>query len=240
MLSFHGDPKIKEKYLLRVRAHRLADEIIKGTGWENGKGCAIGCTLENYDHSRYPIELGLPEWSARLEDIIFENFPLENAKLWPENFLESIPVGVDVGPVRDKLAIRRLDRLLKIQKELILNKPKQIEIVIQQTISAIEIVIKCHEAELNKKYCDWTSAMSAAESAAISAAESAGWSTEAAAWSAALSAQRANWFPESAAKSAERAAWSAACSTFTTMSIAESAAWQQEADDLLELLRECK
>lgn len=30
MLAFHGNPKIKQKYLDRVIAHGLADEIIKG------------------------------------------------------------------------------------------------------------------------------------------------------------------------------------------------------------------
>ena len=62
---------VKEKYLSRVVAHRKADNIIQGLGWEEGRGCAVGCTLENYDHWRYPIELGLPEWLAHLEDRIF-------------------------------------------------------------------------------------------------------------------------------------------------------------------------
>jgi hypothetical protein len=72
MLSFHGKQEIKDKYLNRVIKHRELDNIIQGIGWENGKGCAVGCTLENYNHSRYPMELGLPEWLARLEDKIFE------------------------------------------------------------------------------------------------------------------------------------------------------------------------
>ena len=61
MKAFHNDPAIKEKYLSRVRAHRAADELIRGTGWDGHRGCAIGCTLESYDHARYPIELGVPE-----------------------------------------------------------------------------------------------------------------------------------------------------------------------------------
>lgn len=66
MLSFHNDIAVKQKYLDRVMAHQKADNIIRGTGWSNGKGCAVGCTLENYDHSRYPIELGVPEWLAKI------------------------------------------------------------------------------------------------------------------------------------------------------------------------------
>ena len=99
MKAFHSDPAIKAKYLARVRAHASADELIKGTGWHDGKGCAIGCTLENYDHARYPIELGIPEMLARLEDCIFEGLPNDRAQLWPAQFLEAIQPGADLTRV---------------------------------------------------------------------------------------------------------------------------------------------
>lgn len=99
LLSFHNDNKIKEKYLNRVKEHREADNIIQGSGWINGKGCAIGCTLECYDHYKYPTELGIPVWIAKLEDGIFEGLSNEDAMEWPEIFLESIPVGVDLNKI---------------------------------------------------------------------------------------------------------------------------------------------
>lgn len=34
--AFHGDPAIKRKYLDRVRAHRAADNLIRGVGWDGG------------------------------------------------------------------------------------------------------------------------------------------------------------------------------------------------------------
>jgi len=94
MLTFHNDPAIKAKYLSRVIAHQNTDNLVRGIGWEDGKGCAVGCTLENYDHSRYPIELGIPEWLARLEDTLFEGMSLDKSKTWPEKFLAAIPVGI--------------------------------------------------------------------------------------------------------------------------------------------------
>ncbi len=112
MLSFHNDPAVKQKYIDRVTAHAAADRLIQGTGWERGKGCAIGCTLEAYDHSRYPVELGLPEWLAHLEDRIFEALPTERAMHWPSEFLAAVPVGVDVEPVKYRLTILRMQRLL--------------------------------------------------------------------------------------------------------------------------------
>lgn len=94
MQAFHNDPAIKAKYLARVEAHRLADNLIRGTGWENGKGCAVGCTLEACDHARYPIELGIPEWLAFVEDRLFEGMRKDKAMGWPAAFLSAIPVGM--------------------------------------------------------------------------------------------------------------------------------------------------
>jgi hypothetical protein len=217
MLSFHNDPTIKEKYLNRVKLHRELDNIIQGIGWENGKGCAVGCTLENYDHSEYPIELGLPEWLARLEDAIFENILNEEAMLWPEKFLDAIPVGVCVENVKHRLSIIRMNNLLEIQNKLLESyKNSELEKIFIDVMSSIELVKKCHEAELNKNYCDW------------SAAESAAWSAESSASSAASSAA------ESAARSA---AWSAA---WSAESLAWSEAWKEESENLIELLKNCK
>ena len=60
LLSFHSDPSVKKKYLSRVEAHAKADEIIHGTYWENGKGCAVGCTIHSGRHQDYETELGIP------------------------------------------------------------------------------------------------------------------------------------------------------------------------------------
>lgn len=224
MLSFHNDPKIKEKYLARVKDHRENDNLIQGLGWKNGRGCAVGCTLQNYDHSRYPIELGLPEWLARLQDNIFEKLEKTEAMEWPEKFLEAIAVGVDVEIVRHKIAVKRMDRLLVIQNKLLENNSDKIKKIILQSISAINLVKKCHESEINENFCDLSKALSAVmsiESAARSEAWSASWS---ASWSAA----------ESAARSVESAAWP------ETWLAVMSEEFKKEADCLLEELRELK
>jgi hypothetical protein len=248
MLSFHNDQEVKDKYLSRVINHRIEDNIIQGIGWEKGKGCAVGCTLENYSHDRYPIELGLPKWLARLEDSIFEGLPDEEAKLWPEKFLSSIPVGVDVEIVKHQLAILRMNRLIKIQNNLLINNPSLKE-VIKEVISSIEVVKRCHECEINKTCCDWSVARSAAKSAARSAereADSAAWEVaRAVARSAESAAQSAAWAAERAADSAVRspvwavdsAAWAVAwAAPRSEWSSAKSAVWKQEAKDLLILL----
>ena len=77
-LAYHNDEAIKEKYLNRLRAHREADELVQGVGWEhNGKtrGCAVGCTFDAYEHSRGPVEIGVPETLIYFQDAIFEGLP---------------------------------------------------------------------------------------------------------------------------------------------------------------------
>lgn len=93
--AFHGDPEIKKRYLERIAEHEAADEIVHGLYWENGKGCAVGCTIHSGDHGAYETELGLPRWLARLEDGMFERQENGASKTFPRRFLEAIPPGAD-------------------------------------------------------------------------------------------------------------------------------------------------
>ncbi len=113
MISFHNDKKIKAKYVARVIAHQKADHLIRGTGWDNGKGCAVGCTLEEYSHKKYESELGIPEWLARVEDTLFEGMSEKKSRTWPEKFLKACPVGVDLDKVKGKFMIVVVNRALK-------------------------------------------------------------------------------------------------------------------------------
>src|SRR5688572_16186568 len=113
MRAFHGDAKVKEKYLARVLAHQKADEIVKGKYWDKGKGCAVGCTIEGSDHDRYETELGIPESLAYLEDNLFETMPNADAMLFPAEFLEAVPVGADLSLVPAKLIVFILNDVLQ-------------------------------------------------------------------------------------------------------------------------------
>ena len=72
LIAFHGDPSIKAKYLARIAAHRAADQLVRGATGQNGKGCAVWCTLDKYEHAAYETELGIPRSLARIEDGLFE------------------------------------------------------------------------------------------------------------------------------------------------------------------------
>jgi hypothetical protein len=103
--AFHGDPAVKKLYLDRVRQHQRADELIHGIYWQNGRGCAVGCTIHSANHAAYETELGLPRILARLEDRLFEGMANGKASTWPSAFLDAIRVGADLSLVWPRFAI---------------------------------------------------------------------------------------------------------------------------------------
>ena len=121
MLAYHSDPRIKTRYLKRVRQHAKMDEIVKDRYWENGKGCAVGCTIHGSDHTAYERELGIPATIAYLEDTIFENLPNGKALAWPARFLSAIRPGADLGLVTARfmfwLLLDENDGVIKHTKE---------------------------------------------------------------------------------------------------------------------------
>lgn len=108
LLSFHGKQEIKDIYLKRVETHYKLDEIMKGFYWEEGKGCAVGCTVHSDRHDAYQEELGIYRHLALIEDSIFENLPNEEAKEFPLQFLNAIPVGVNTDLAFKKFVLWNL------------------------------------------------------------------------------------------------------------------------------------
>lgn len=171
MLSFHDDISIKEKYLERIRAHVVADEIIKGKYWKDGKGCAVGCTIHGSDHSKYETELGLPEWLAKLEDLIFEGLPNDQAKLFPQQFLEACPVGKDLTSVRSKFCAFLLQE--NIGRVLSLDIDEELK---PEIVSAVRQVLAIHKDAIRSGLWGESNAWYAAKSGVKSGVNSGIWS----------------------------------------------------------------
>lgn len=230
--AFYNRPSIKKKYLARVQAHAEADEIIKGTYWENGRGCAVGCTIHGSDYKAYETELGIPEWLARLEDTIFEGLPLDRAKLWPEEFLKATPVGAELDKIKGPFLVFVLQSTLYTFDHE--KFPK-----ILQAISSVIDLWTIREATLE----DFEEAARTARAEAVWAAEAA---KEDAARAEAASAVWAAWAAEAAAEVAvaqaavAQAAEVAAQAVWAAEAAAEDQVYVKFADKLLELLRECK
>jgi hypothetical protein len=207
LISFHGDPAIKEKYLERARAHREMDDFIKGTyghasrskksaGW---KGCAVGCLAHSNDnqHEALSKQIGIPVWMAYLIDGIFEGLPEEQAKEFPVRFIEALPVGVDLEPVKHHF----LYWLLADPEYGVIRFCMEE----QEVKAAVEQVANLHKQALTTDPptpAAWDAARAAAWAAAWAAARAAAWAA------------------------ARDAAWAAA----------RDAAWDAQANKLIELL----
>jgi hypothetical protein len=224
MLSFHSDPSIKSNYITRVAGHADADEIVKGRYWENGKGCAVGCTIHGDVHEGFVRELGIPRMLAWLEDVIFEGLPNRLAKTWPERFLSSISPGRDLSPVGWQFLHWLLTE----------SRPSEFDHALTKAA-----VARCAEALVPLIDCRLVD-VSGAEHAAIAARvamdtvsridglpDAVAWSVE----SAALAAESAALSGIDPAASAERAV------TATSAAIAGSKDYITKSEKLLELLK---
>ena len=201
----------KRIYLDRLAAHRAADEIIQGQGWDGSKGCAIGCTLNAYDHEAYERELGVPMVLAHLIDAIHEGLPLSAAKDWPARVLAAVPTQVDLSMVWPRFAIW----LLTV--ECASESGTRVAALYQRRIDGDE--------PTDQQWDAW-----AAWDARAASAARAAW----AAWAA--SAARAAWAASAARDaSAARAAWAA--SAARDARDARDASYQRQADHLVALLK---
>jgi hypothetical protein len=219
--AFHGSPALKAKYLARVRQHREADELVKGKYWEQGKGCAVGCTLEdryNEDkHMAYETDLGIPVALARLEDSIFEGLPNAKAMLWPERFLDAIRPGADLTGVADKFM---LAVLVDDQHGCVRHADERGK----QAVDGVAALLRRKIAGKTITAAEWNAADHAAEAAAAAYAAS---------FDAARAAEHASYSADRAASFAACAAYSAASASFAeaSASFAEAAAEAAEAAD---------
>lgn len=128
-LSYQNDSNLKKLVIQEMKRHQKQDKFIKGSyGYyegDNFKGCAIGCTInsinkilgQSYGTNSYDAlykTLGIPSWLSKVQDSFFECLPNEYSDKFAIDFLESIPIGVDLEPVRWKLCINLLKQGIKI------------------------------------------------------------------------------------------------------------------------------
>jgi hypothetical protein len=207
LVAFHGDQNVKAKYLDRVKAHALADEIRHGFYWENGNGCAVGCTIHGADHGRYETELGIPRILARLEDRIFEGLENGDAKEFPPRFLSAIQPGADLSKVwyhfAHWLLVDPTDGVLQYARS-------------QRSKDAIRLVAELYaRAARGEKVAraEWLRARDTADAAAAAAAAAAAYAYAAAA-----------------------AAYAAYAAAYAAAAAARRKAFKRQADKLIELL----
>jgi hypothetical protein len=209
MLAFVNTTVTKPQILRQLRAHAKADAIEKGYYWNDGKGCAVGCTIHSSNHLEYESRFGIPQMLAHLEDTIFEGLSDGEAKKWPVRFIAAVQPGSDLS-----LVGWRFLRWLLTDRQI--NPGIEHPLVRDAIMRCADILVPLTQGQGFDS--------SAARSAAWSA-ESAARSAESAAWSAESAARAARGAKSAAASAAASAAWSA-----------ESAAYVRMADKLLALI----
>lgn len=245
MKAFVDSIVTKEELVMELKKHQEADNFIRGAYFKNGKGCAVGCSLESAsrlkgviidtsDHSLYEDYFNIPEYFALLCDRLFEGMSLERSKTFPLDIIEAVKVGTYLDSVEDLFNIAVLELNLKT-----LSRLSDDYGVIEVTKNVIK-VIKSNDVEARlaarlaaESVWSARSAVWSARSAAISA-RSAVWS---AVWSAARSVESAARSARSVESAAESAAWSVESAERATT---ESAAYDHLADELIKLVKEIK
>jgi hypothetical protein len=266
MLSYHNDPSLKSLVVQEMKKHQAQDQFIKGSyGEVNGKfkGCAVGCTIDSvnvilgksYDTSSHDVlegAIGIPEWLSILQDSFFENLPVGENSQFAVDFLDAIPVGVNLEPVKWKFCAF----LMREGIERVLGLKDISEELREQVLSAMRGVLALNESAITTGQWDLEAAR-AARSAAW-AARSASWDAEAwsalrtahaavdavaVAWSSAAAAVRAAVAWSAVAWSSAAVAWSSAAAARSSAaewsaSEAEAEAYKRYAAELISLLKE--
>ena len=213
--AYLGKPALKKKIVAVIRQHHKADEIIHGTYWKSGKGCAVGCSVDainralktRHEHDSHGASeaIGIPQSLYRLQDSIFEGLANGHAKDFPLAFASAIRPGADLSKVTAKFLVWFL---LDKKHGAILHAPK-------------DKFADCHNAILAaaavwQTYIKTGKVDASAAWSAESAARSAAWSAESAAESAASAAGGAE-SAESAESAARLQFWKAAAATMINL-----------------------
>lgn len=218
--AFHNDPAVKQKCVDKVQADMDAGNLVRGEGFRDGRGCAVGCMLDSYDHRLFPEALGMPVWVAHLIDFFHEN---TSEKVWPSfalRFLKAVPVGANLDLIKAPINIFILTR----NKNRVVGLQYLDESVRSQVVAAIDACIALHQSaettetaaravESAAETTIWSAADFAMATKAARAAGAAG-AAAAVAMSAAVSAEYVAgavamstvWSAEYAAEAADRTA----------------------------------
>lgn len=244
MVSFHNDAELKNQLVANLKKHEELDQIVQGTYWSDGKGCAVGCSIVDFggetdNHKEYERLFGIPRALARIEDGIFEGLSVEDAKCWPGAFAAAVPVGVDLSGVVDKLMVYLLEGVIQYAKDDGIKAVKAVIDLYKRKISGEKIELSewrearaaaYAAADARAAYADAARAARAAAYAADAAAADAAYA--AAAYAAAYAADA-----DAAYADAYAYATYAADAADAAAAYARQTTRKQQADKLIELLK---
>jgi len=253
----------KTEFLSEIKNHQKLDNFVKGSYWGDGKGCAVGCSLESVarlkkinlsysNHSEMERHLGVPTWLALLEDKIFEGISKERSKSWPVEFAEAINEGSDLNKIKTPFLIFICEQAReKTKNELAHSYIDGVLVELRKEVLDIPALTAARNASRPRYYA----AAFAADAAAAFAADAAAADADAAdafvadAADAAADAAAADAFVAVAAVAADADAYAAAyaaayvavaaVAAVAAVDAAKEKQYTIFADKLLELIRNC-
>lgn len=179
MLSYNNDENLKKLIVYEMRKHQEQDQLVKDTYCleEGGKfkGCAVGCAIDsinialgkrylNSDHKVFEEELGIPEWLAHIQDSLFEALPIGDNSQFAVDFLEAIPVGVNLEPLKWKFCAF----LMRKNIERVLTFSKISGEIRDKILITICVALFLHEKAIETGSFDYNEAKCSIESIALS------------------------------------------------------------------------
>lgn len=94
--AFHNKDSLKLETVSRMKQHIKLDQLVQGIGYDksSGKGCAVGCSIDCYDHQSFAKTLGVDIWIPQMYAGLHEGIHVNDIAKFNLNFLNSIPVGM--------------------------------------------------------------------------------------------------------------------------------------------------
>jgi hypothetical protein len=96
--SLFSEDSDRDPYFRGCAIGCLVAEDIYRERWGTRGPSALGLIGSDTMRAAFPRLLGLPAQFSVIHERIFEGLSKDEAALWPEQVLEAIPVGVDLGP----------------------------------------------------------------------------------------------------------------------------------------------
>jgi len=246
MQAFTNVTMTKPEMMKALKWHQKQDNFVKGSYWDNGKGCAVGCSLESVAriksidldkgyHKNYETHLGVPEWLARVEDRLFEGIGKDRSKVWPVEFMEAINVGADL----DKIKLPFLAMIVESSIQYVdVKKFPELKSLMNQLHTMLDMGLTDNKDYLTIRDKIYTARRAADADAAADAAAYAAYAADAYAAADAADAYAAADAADAyaAADAADADADAAAYAAYA----ARRAKYEYFADKLLELIKNCK
>ncbi len=107
MKSYLNSEKLKtdtlQKLKISIAQHKIEQTV--SNYWEDGKGTAMGVISECDEGDTIAAQYGFPEQLLGIQNHIFKMLPTPQAEQFSVDFLERIPLGVDLNNVWKKYFI---------------------------------------------------------------------------------------------------------------------------------------